>query len=375
MTKKLLRLASLLLALILIFSGCSLLEEEDTVPPSEESAAFGSFKHYFAKLNEDEKRAYNAVLRDIESFPEEIEIPELDNGELENVWLALMYDNPELMMLGRECVLVARGRKYFFSCEYSMTKEEYEQKKAELKLKADELGAKIEKEPSDFDKELLIHDAIIDSCSYADSGQLIASSAYGVLVEGSASCEGYAKAAKLLLDRAGIDNYVITGTATRDDGESEGHMWNVVFLDGQPYNLDLTWDDPIGEGAEQNKRYAYFNITDEELLKTHTFFDEAPCCTVTDFNYFIKLDRQFDSYNAETKSALSKLFGGLKSGGKLDIRFSSDKAYRAALNGLIKKEEIYRILSVADAGRRGFSTTQINYITDDTHRVIEFILV
>ena len=59
MTKKLLRLASLLLALILIFSGCSLLEEEDTVPPSEESAAFGSFKHYFAKLNEDEKRAYN----------------------------------------------------------------------------------------------------------------------------------------------------------------------------------------------------------------------------------------------------------------------------------------------------------------------------
>ena len=109
MTKKLLRLASLLLALILIFSGCSLLEEEDTVPSSEESTAFGSFKHYFAKLNEDEKRAYNAVLRDIESFPEEIEIPELDNGELENVWLALMYDNPELMMLGRECVSSQEG--------------------------------------------------------------------------------------------------------------------------------------------------------------------------------------------------------------------------------------------------------------------------
>ena len=108
---------------------------------------------------------------------------------------------------------------------------------------------------------------------------------------------------------------------------------------------------------------------------SHAFYEEAPCCTATAFNSFIKLGRQFDSYNAETKSALSKLFGGLKSGGKLDIRFSSDKAYRAALNGLIKKEEIYRILSVADAGRRGFSTTQINYITDDTHRVIEFILV
>lgn len=234
-------------------------------------SAFGDFKHYFGELNENEKRAYNAILRDIESFPEEIEIPELNNEELEKVWLAVMYDNPELIMLGRECMLVSRDRKFWFSCEYAMTKDEYEQKKAELQTKADELGAKIVKETSDFDKELLIHDAIIDSCRYTDSDKLIASSAYGVLVNGSASCEGYAKAAKLLLDKAGIENYVITGTAKREDGASEGHMWNVVFIDGKPYNLDLTWDDPIGEGVTQNKRYAYFNITDEEILKTHTF--------------------------------------------------------------------------------------------------------
>ena len=249
------------------------------IPSSEQVSAFGDFKHYFGELNENEKCAYNAILRDIESFPEEIEIPELNNEELEKVWLAVMYDNPELIMLGRECMLVSRDRKFWFSCEYAMTKDEYEQKKAELQTKADELGAKIVKETSDFDKELFIHDAIIDSCRYTDSDKLIASSAYGVLVNGSASCEGYAKAAKLLLDKAGIENYVITGTAKREDGASEGHMWNVVFIDGKPYNLDLTWDDPIGEGVTQNKRYAYFNITDEEILKTHTFSDASACCT------------------------------------------------------------------------------------------------
>lgn len=338
-------------------------------------SAFGDFKHYFGELNENEKRAYNAILRDIESFPEEIEIPELNNEELEKVWLAVMYDNPELIMLGRECMLVSRDRKFWFSCEYAMTKDEYEQKKAELQTKADELGAKIVKEASDFDKELLIHDAIIDSCKYTDSDKLIASSAYGVLVNGSASCEGYAKAAKLLLDKAGIENYVITGTAKREDGASEGHMWNVVFIDGKPYNLDLTWDDPIGEGVTQNKRYAYFNITDEEILKTHTFSDASACCTATDSNYFVKLGRQFDGYNAETKTALSNMFGGHKSGDKLDVRFSSEDAYQSALDGLLKKEEIYRLLSIADAGKGEFSTTQINYIADDTHCVIEFILV
>lgn len=374
MARKLLCPAALLLALTLIFTGCSV-KKVNNIPSSEQVSAFGDFKHYFGELNENEKRAYNAILRDIESFPEEIEIPELNNEELEKVWLAVMYDNPELIMLGRECMLVSRDRKFWFSCEYAMTKDEYDQKKAELQTKADVLGAKIVKEASDFDKELLIHDAIIDSCRYTDSDKLIASSAYGVLVNGSASCEGYAKAAKLLLDKAGIENYVITGTAKREDGASEGHMWNVVFIDGKPYNLDLTWDDPIGEGVTQNKRYAYFNITDEEILKTHTFSDASACCTATDSNYFVKLGRQFDGYNAEMKTALSNMFGGHKSGDKLDVRFSSEDAYQRAIDGLLKKEEIYRLLSIADAGKGGFSTTQINYIADDTHCVIEFILV
>ena len=35
----------------------------------------------------------------------------------------------------------------------------------------------------------------------------------------------------------------------------------------------------------------------------------------------------------------------------------------------------YSYMSIADAGKGGFSTTQINYIADDTHCVIEFILV
>ncbi len=47
-----------------------------------------------------------------------------------------MYDNPELIMLGRECMLVSRDRKFWFSCEYAMTKDEYEQKKAELQTKS-----------------------------------------------------------------------------------------------------------------------------------------------------------------------------------------------------------------------------------------------
>lgn len=65
MARKLLCPAALLLALTLIFTGCSV-KKVNNIPSSEQVSAFGDFKHYFGELNENEKRAYNAILRDIE---------------------------------------------------------------------------------------------------------------------------------------------------------------------------------------------------------------------------------------------------------------------------------------------------------------------
>ena len=59
MARKLLCPAALLLALTLIFTGCSV-KKVNNIPSSEQVSAFGDFKHYFGELNENEKRAYNA---------------------------------------------------------------------------------------------------------------------------------------------------------------------------------------------------------------------------------------------------------------------------------------------------------------------------
>lgn len=368
--------AAVALLLVLVLAGCSILNNPSaTVFTAQESESFGPYKHYFNTLDDNGKRAYNAILEEIENFPEKIEVPQLSNDELEQVWLALMYDNPELIMFGRECMLSSENRKFWFSCDYAMSKEDYDQKKAELQEKTDSFAAELAKKESAFDKELFIHDTLIDMCEYMSSEDIIYSTPYGVLVNGKASCEGYAKAAKLLLDRAGIENHLICGTAKRGDGESEGHMWNIVYLDGRPYNLDLTWDDPVGEEVSQNRRYAYFNVTDAEILKTHTFSDSAACCVATDYNYFVKLGRQFDAYDANMRSSLAEIFKGHKSGDKIDIRFSTEEVYKQAVKGLFENEEVYRVLSVAAVGKRSFSTKQIKYIADDEHFIIEFILV
>lgn len=43
--------------------------------------------------------------------------------------------------------------------------------------------------------------------------------------------------------------------------QSPTHAWNIVKINGNWYNADCTWDDPVGGGP----RYDYFLISDEQI--------------------------------------------------------------------------------------------------------------
>ena len=76
----------------------------------------------------------------------------------------------------------------------------------------------------------------------------------------------------IFLNKLNIINYKIN---------NEEHIWNLVYLDGKWYHLDLTWNDPISD--TNITRDTYFLITTRQLeeLKdgTHnydkTIFTEA----------------------------------------------------------------------------------------------------
>ncbi len=58
-------------------------------------------------------------------------------------------------------------------------------------------------------------------------------------------CEAYARAMKVLCDKAGIPCVLVDGYAYNgSDGEGESHMWNYVQLDERWYAVDVTWNDP-----------------------------------------------------------------------------------------------------------------------------------
>ena len=121
------------------------------------------------------------------------------------------------------------------------------------------------------EKIKIIHDYIIDNAEYdklkyenKNDTTYKSNTAYGVLVQGYGTCNGYADAMAIFLDKLNIINYKISNSE---------HNWNLVYLDGKRYHIDLTWDDPISD--VNINRDTYFLITTSELEElndgTHKF--------------------------------------------------------------------------------------------------------
>ncbi len=148
---------------------------------------------------------------------------------------------------------------------------------------------------SDYEKELAIHDYLVDSIRYDSSSNAAKDSytIYGALIGKKAVCQGYAEAFNYMLGIAGIKSNLISGEVTLSSNTLGKHVWNQVTIDGELYHVDVTWDDPISSDGKNIKIYNYFNITDEEMKKNH-FWDTTAyrACNATKHNYY--------NYNGKT---------------------------------------------------------------------------
>lgn len=132
---------------------------------------------------------------------------------------------------------------------------------------------------SEYEKVRAIHDYLVTHVDYdyanLEAGTLpdTAFTVEGALLLHSAVCEGYARAFSYLCRQAGIEEVLVYGTA--DDGTGvETHAWNQVCVDGNWFNVDVTWDDPLMNGElvtdGSNIIYDYFLVPDLTFLGNHT---------------------------------------------------------------------------------------------------------
>ena len=114
-----------------------------------------------------------------------------------------------------------------------------------------------------------IHDYIINNTTYdvnyKENKDKLTYTAYGTLKEHLATCNGYTDLMAVILSKLNIDNYKISYNPTGNSTE-EGHVWNAVYIDGKWLHLDLTWDDPVGNGINY-LYHKYFLVTTDEMIE------------------------------------------------------------------------------------------------------------
>lgn len=293
---------------------------------------------YFMADNEDLRKVYDDIYYGISMHEENIEIRD---GVIKSEDFGDFFD------LVSACGTVSEnlGSSYrvFYSdsgyvtgieVSYLYTSGELEEQYAALLKKADSIVAGAADSMSDYEKIIYLHDQLINSCEY-DKNAANPSGAYGALCDGRAVCEGYAKAFELLCGLSGIDCLPVIGQAYGDDGESSGHMWNKVLLDGQWYNIDCTWDDP----ETGFPKYDYLLVGDQDLVSTHNadggIYMSFPEASVTDGTYFdregLVLSSGCDLYS-EYYNGVLRCFNGEIPDNTVRFRFNGDGLYEEAVS-------------------------------------------
>ncbi len=175
---------------------------------------------------------------------------------------AMMYDHPELFFLytGRHLHwLYGKSTSSPYTCYFYVDKyEEYETEVPQFnKAAADFLKSIQTSGKTEAEIALQIHDKLVDlvdydytlyydkRLAYDDLGH----TAFGALVHNedgapnTAVCDGYTLAYIYLMQQVGLQAIYIGGWGGSSLGDLGGHAWNMAYLDGKWYEIDVTWDD------------------------------------------------------------------------------------------------------------------------------------
>lgn len=272
----------------------SLLKTNDTVINGEYIGKLDNY--YYEQLDTYSKIIYKSILNNIDELKKgeyEIEIPNSladvvkDEKEgainlvFQNAWNAFRLDHPEIfdiniknIYLTTKTTTVGKKTRYEFFLN-SKEKRDIE-KSQEILNKVEQKKEEIIKDIKDdnnFSKILNVHNWLIDNIEYDKTmNNENNNNIYGALVENTVVCEGYAKSFKYLLDELEIPCVIVCGEGVNDKGEKEKHAWNEVYLNGNWYSVDVTWDDPLiigGGKLTKELRYKYFLIGKSEIEKNH----------------------------------------------------------------------------------------------------------
>ncbi|MBQ9937188.1 MAG: hypothetical protein IJO86_02540 [Oscillospiraceae bacterium] len=357
--------------------------EIEPLKPSNNKNALAVSEYYgYKQLQKSgsaaEKKAYNLISQKVENLEFEIEFDfSITADEVDRAYNFYRLDFPQHFYRGNEHTITSvagKVKKFTFTDVLDGgNKNSIRAKIEEFNSRTKVILSKVENQNNLIEVERIIHDELVNSVRYDETiSKPYIYTAYGALVKKEAVCEGYASAFQYLMREVGVQCIMVKGTLDLD-GRSESHAWNKIELGGSYYNVDVTSDDPImyrGSNRVDVLRFNYFNLSDAEIKKTHTFAKTEssepanPEANGTKYNFFNYYGLVIDNLTPEE---FAKSIAFSEKCGYDDFYFKlSSISIDSAINYILSNTG--KITSAANAliGRNAVNLTQLRY-TDDTY--------
>ena len=194
-----------------------------------------------ARREENELRAVERMIGGFESFAERVDLSDLNIpvASLSILFSHATKNTPYLFYVEKKLTYTYRNNTVIQVIpKYNMTKEEADNAIDSCRGEVSKMAELVLAGASELEMLILAHDLICSRFKYDLS--LESDNIYKFIKEGKGTCQGYTWTYMALLREVGIDcEYVAS--------DSIDHIWLRVKIDGEWYNSDVTWDDPVGD--------------------------------------------------------------------------------------------------------------------------------
>lgn len=226
----------------------------------EDYAYSQEYYPYYYMLDEDTQKIYRQIHGNTDSLNKSFApvTEDVTPAELKNAFMAVCNDHPELFWLnmGISYKYAPSGKIVQIDLSFNYTANSIDQAKQSFEQNAKDIIYGTRGIQTDYEKEVFVHDSLVEKLNY-DLNAPINQSAYSALVQNRTVCAGYARAFQYIMQQLSIPTYYCTGYA------GQNHAWNIIKLDGEYYNVDVTWDDT------KPSTYDYFNCSDLDYATDH----------------------------------------------------------------------------------------------------------
>lgn len=266
-------------------------------------------RYYYQQLSATEKKLFSVLYDGIAASQEVIDVASAGVfmlEDLERVEWALEYDCPELFNIsgmGTTNYRLSTGVINRVAPTYTMNADEFDRQLSRVQSAVRSLAALSGFGTTDYSKQLTIYQYILEQSTY-EIDPPYTTHTNSVFIYGRSQCIGYVHALHMALRYYGIPCLAVRGYTYTDGVRDESsHAWSIVKIDGDWYQCDATWDDPVWEVAnppapcvaDGNGYIRYLNVTDEMIMANRVYaleneedepvsFD-IPVCTSHAYNY------------------------------------------------------------------------------------------